>query len=125
MCARQQPAPGLAIISPVVPTLYGDADPALAPDLEASMTPHAYAAFETKAPAPAWADSGFAGRRGYIRTLDDACNPSFLQDMWIKKSGVEWEMVDFQTSHGPFISQPQKVAETAVRFAEKFMALGN
>jgi hypothetical protein len=83
------------------------------------MIPHALAAFETPAPAPAWAETAFDGRRAYIRTSDDQCNPLFLQEMWLKKSGVAWETVDLKTSHCPFISCPEEVVAKTLRFIEK------
>lgn len=84
------------------------------------MLPHAVSAFQTPAPAPAWAERAFDGRRAYIRTLDDQCNPFFLQEMWLEKSGVEWEVVNLKTSHCPFVSCPEVVAATTVGFIEKF-----
>ncbi|TVY93981.1 hypothetical protein LAWI1_G000676 [Lachnellula willkommii] len=115
------PSPGLAVIDPVIPTLYADADTSLASSLEAAMIPHALAAFETPAPTPAWAESTFEGRRAYIRTLDDQCNPFFLQEMWIEKSGVSWETVDLKTSHCPFISCPEEVVAKTLGFIEKWL----
>ncbi|KAI9733780.1 MAG: hypothetical protein M1818_007047 [Claussenomyces sp. TS43310] len=116
-----KPSPGLAVIEPVMQILYADADPSLAPAMEAAMIPHALAAFETPAPAPAWAEDSFDGRRAYIRTLDDQCNPLFLQDAWLKKSGVEWDIVDLKTSHCPFISCPEVVAAKMIGFIEKWL----
>lgn len=87
------------------------------------MKPHALLAFETKATAPAWADRAFNGRRTYIRTLDDCCNPSFLQDMWLQKSQVEWDVVDFKTGHMPFVSQPEALATQIVKSTNGFMSL--
>ena len=102
-------------------TLYNDADPALAPQLEAAMIPHALRAFETPAGAPAWAEKEFDGRRAYIRTLEDHCNPLVLQDKWREESGVGWETVSLNTSHCPFISVPERVAEVTVGFIEKWI----
>ena len=116
-----QPGPGLAVIEPAMQILYADADPALAPTLEAAMIPTALAAFETPAPAPAWKEDAFNGRRAYIRTLDDQCNPLFLQDIWIKKSGVEWDTVDLKSSHCPFISRPQDLVDVTISFIEKWV----
>jgi hypothetical protein len=84
------------------------------------MIPHALAAFETPATAPAWAEKEFDGRRVYIRTLDDQCNPLFLQDMWLKKSEVSWEIIDLKTSHCPFISVPEEVVEKTINAIERW-----
>ncbi|KAI1820726.1 Alpha/Beta hydrolase protein [Xylaria intraflava] len=110
------PSEGFALIRPAMDVLYNDCDPALQPAFDASVQPHALKAFETKPPAPAWADKGFDGRRLYVRTLDDHCNPSFLQDAWIQKSKVDWEVVDFKTGHMPFVSQPEALGAQIVRF---------
>lgn len=103
--------------------LYNDCDPAFALELNKYMTPHALLAFESKAAAPAWADEGFNGRRAYVRTLEDCCNPSSLQDLWIAKSKVEWNVVDFKTGHMPFESQPEALAAQVVKFINDFSTM--
>ncbi|ATZ47509.1 hypothetical protein BCIN_02g07820 [Botrytis cinerea B05.10] len=114
------PSPGLAVIEPVIPILYADCDTSSAPALEAAMIPHALAAFETPAPAPAWAEPSFDGRRVYIRTAEDQCNPLFLQDIWIEKSKVSWDIADLKTSHCPFISCPEEIVAKTLTFIEKW-----
>lgn len=104
-------------------TLYADADPSLAPELEAAMIPHALAAFETPAPAPAWAEAEYQGRRMYMRTLDDQCNPLFLQDLWIQNSGVEWATTDLKSSHCPFFSLPEELATATKACIEKWRSV--
>jgi pimeloyl-ACP methyl ester carboxylesterase len=118
-----KPSEGLALIEPAMDILYNDCDPALEPELEKYMKPHAFQAFETKATAPAWQDKGFDGRRVYVRTLDDHCNPVSLQDMWIEKSKVKWAVVDFKTGHMPFVSQPEALGMEIVKSVDKFMNL--
>lgn len=103
--------------------LYNDCDSALASELEAHMLPHANLAFETKASAPAWADTAFDGKRVYVRTQLDCCNPSVLQDVWLQKSNVQWDVVDFQTGHMPFESQPQQLAAQIIKSAKNFVAV--
>ncbi|KAL9619793.1 MAG: hypothetical protein Q9160_005629 [Pyrenula sp. 1 TL-2023] len=117
---QNYPSQGLAVIDPVMPTLYGDADPALAPKLEAAMRPHALAAFETPATAPAWAQSAFDGWRVFIRTIDDQCNPKTLQDIWLQKSRVQWDIVDIQSSHSPFVSRLAKIAMITIGLIKKW-----
>lgn len=118
-----QPSKGLALIEPAEEVLYNDCAPALAAELSRGMVPHAYAAFETKSTAPAWADSGFDGRRAYVRTLDDNCNPSFVQDAWRERTGVHWDVVDLKAGHMPFVSQPKELAAEIVKFIGGFLAL--
>lgn len=122
MIVCSQPSQGLALIDPAMDVLYNDCDRALEPELATLMQPHALRAFETPATAPAWAESAFDGRRAYVRTLDDCCNPSSLQDLWLEKSQVEWEVVDLKTGHMPFVSQPRALAEHIIKFIDGFMA---
>ncbi|KAB8222324.1 Alpha/Beta hydrolase protein [Aspergillus novoparasiticus] len=117
-----KPSQGLAVIEPAMEVLYNDCDRALEPELDQLMQPHALRAFETPATAPAWAESAFDGRRAYVRTLNDCCNPSSLQDLWLEKSQVEWEVVDFKTGHMPFVSQPRALGEQIIKFIDGFMA---
>lgn len=117
-----QPSKGLALIEPAMEILYNDCDPARSSELESYMLPHANLAFETKASVPAWADSGFDGKKVYVRTLLDCCNPSVLQDMWLEKTKVDWEVVDFQTGHMPFESKPQELAAQIIKSVKGFVA---
>lgn len=105
--------------------LYNDcgSDPVRAAELTSSMVPHAYSAFETKSTAPAWADEGFNGRRAYVRTLDDCCNPVFVQDAWRERTKVHWDVVELKTGHMPFISQPKALATEVVKLIKGFVAL--
>ncbi|KAI1370591.1 alpha/beta-hydrolase [Hypoxylon crocopeplum] len=118
-----KPSKGVALIEPAMDILYNDCGPVLAPELENSMKLHALMAFETKSSAPAWADKGFDGRRAYVRTLDDCCNPRFVQDLWLEKTNVKWDVVDFNTGHMPFVSQPEAFATQIVKFVDGFIAL--
>jgi pimeloyl-ACP methyl ester carboxylesterase len=116
-----KPSNGLALIEPAMDILYNDCAPDLEPELDGFMKPHALQAFETKPSAPAWADKGFNGRRAYVRTLDDHCNPLFLQELWIGKSKVVWDVVDFKSGHMPFVSQPKALAAQILKFVDGFM----
>ncbi|KAK2616820.1 hypothetical protein QQS21_000197 [Conoideocrella luteorostrata] len=118
-----KPSKNLAIIEPAMDILYSDVDPALGPELDKFMNCHSYIAFETKPTAPAWADTMFDGRRAYVRTQDDHCNPASLQDIWVEKSKVSWEVVNFKTGHMPFVSQPEALAAQIITFVNGFLAL--
>lgn len=71
----------------------------------------------------AWADTAFEDRRAYIRCADDRAIPSFAQDGMMAGTGVEWDVHNFETSHSPFLSQPQQLAETIVGLAKKWSEL--
>ncbi|RWA03735.1 hypothetical protein EKO27_g11370 [Xylaria grammica] len=118
---QHKPSKGLCLIEPAMEILFNDCKPD--PELEKSVLPHALRAFETKASAPAWRDKGFDGRRTYIRTANDNCNPLPQQDAWIKKSGVKWNIVNFETGHMPFVSQPEALGAEIVKFVDEVMKL--
>ncbi|KAI1267980.1 Alpha/Beta hydrolase protein [Xylariaceae sp. FL1019] len=115
------PSEGLALVDPANEVFYNDCEPD--PMLDKYVYPHALKAFETKAPAPAWKDPGFEKRILYIRTGKDQCNPPFLQNLWIEKSGVEWKIVDIDTGHMPFVSQPEECAKHVVHFVGEIAEL--
>ncbi|KAI1809287.1 Alpha/Beta hydrolase protein [Poronia punctata] len=117
-----KPSEGYAVIEPARDILYNDVVE-WDPELDKSMQPHALRAFETKAPAPAWMDRGFDGRRVYIRTSNDQCNPTFVQDLWIEKTGVEWNVVHLETGHMPFISRPEELGSKVVEAVNGFRKL--
>jgi hypothetical protein len=108
------------VIDPIMSILYNGVDPACETELQAAMIPHALAAFETAATLPAWAESAYDGRRTYIRTLDDQCNPLFVQDLWIQSTSLTWEIKDMKTGHCPFINKPEEVAEIVRDLVEQW-----
>ncbi|GAP93052.1 putative pyrethroid hydrolase [Rosellinia necatrix] len=115
-----KPSKGLAVIEPAMEILYNDCDPALESEFAKHTYPHSLLAFATPATAPGWADKAFDGRRAYVRTLKDNCNPSWVQDAWLEKSKVQWDVIDFDTGHMPFISQPEALAATIVKVSNGF-----
>ncbi|KAF4122551.1 Pimeloyl-ACP methyl ester carboxylesterase [Geosmithia morbida] len=114
------PSEDLAIISPAMDVLYNDLPASDEPELAGYMTPHAYFAFQTPPSAPAWAEAEYGGRRTYIRTLRDRCNPPALQDLWLSSTGVTWDVVGFNTSHMPFVSQPEALAIQLIESAKSY-----
>lgn len=69
---------------------------------------------------PAWAGSEYADRRVYIRCLQDAATPLALQNKRLKDTEVDWEIIDFDTSHSPFLSRPNELATCLQGLAEKW-----
>jgi len=69
----------------------------------------------------AWASPVFDGHRAYIRCANDHCIPDFVQDGMMVGTGVDWDVYRFDASHSPFLSQPEKLAETIVGLAKNWM----
>ncbi|KAI1436604.1 Alpha/Beta hydrolase protein [Xylaria sp. CBS 124048] len=114
------PSEGLVTVPAIMDTLYHDCDPARESELAKYMNPHAMQAFVTKPSTPAWRDEGFENRRVYIRTLHDKIQSKALQTKWIEKTGVKWEVLDFESGHMPFLSRPEALAEMVVKAVRKF-----
>ncbi|KFY02634.1 hypothetical protein O988_02010 [Pseudogymnoascus sp. VKM F-3808] len=106
---QNQPSPGLCEVSPAGPVLYADVPAPLAATLEASLLPHSLAAFDSAAPVPAWAESAFAGKIAFLKCSVDAALPTFVQDLFIEKSGVQWLVTEVEAGHSPWASRPKEV----------------
>lgn len=103
--------------------LCHDCDPSLESEVQAESVPQGYSCFTSVIPAQSWAEKGFSGRLAYVRTADDKINPAFAQDMWMEGTGVNWDVVTMQTSHAPYLSQPEELAKHLLNFCYKFEAL--
>ncbi|KAL9034181.1 MAG: hypothetical protein Q9214_007161 [Letrouitia sp. 1 TL-2023] len=90
-------------------TLFNDIDPAKATELESSLLHHAILAFESPAPAPAWAEPEFSSNVVFVKCTQDMALPVFVQDMFIQRSGVHWAVKELESSHSPFISHPKEI----------------
>ena len=115
-----QPAEGLAVVEPAIPTLLGDSPPELAVKISASFRPHSKMVFESACPPQAWAEEAFMGRLAFIRCTIDATMPPWLQDMYLERSGVDWLIRNIEACHDAFISRPEELAGLVVGFAKDF-----
>lgn len=101
---------GLGVVPEPRPFFYADVAEPLASKSCADLLPHALKSFRSPSSTPAWAGAEYAGRRVYIRCLQDAAVPPALQNKWLKETEVQWEILDFDTSHSPFLSRPSELA---------------
>ena len=113
------------MIEPAIPTLYADVEESVAKKLEASMLPHSMLSFTTPAPAPAWAEAAFDGRRAYIHTLQDCCLPAEYQKKWVEGTGVKWLTEDVDASHSSFVSKPEEVAKLVLGFVKQWTTVNS
>lgn len=120
MLQYEQYETGLLIVPDPRPYFYADVPEPLASKSCADLMPQATQSFLSCLSAPAWAGSEYAGRRVYIRCLQDAAVPSAVQTKWIKDTEVDWEIIDLDTSHSPFLSRPNELATCLEGLAEKF-----
>ena len=88
----------------------------------AALKPHSRNTLSSPSPPPGWADEGYNGRRGYIHTLQDRTIPVIAQKMMVQYSGVEWNIMEIDTSHSPFLVHPQQLADDITEMATAFEA---
>jgi pimeloyl-ACP methyl ester carboxylesterase len=100
--------------------MYGDVPEYLAADAASALLPLSLHVFTNPSPAPAWADAAYSGRRAYIRCSQDICLPTFVQDIMVEASGVDWIKKTFDTSHSPFLSCPTELADYVLALAVAF-----
>jgi hypothetical protein len=79
-----------------------------------------HASLSTRSPPPAWSDSVYDGRRSYFIALQDQAIPSFVQEMMIKGSGVDWNVKSFESGHSPFLSHPTELGNWVIEQAEVY-----
>lgn len=106
--------------SPAGPIFYADVPASLAATLEASLLPQSLAAFDSAAPAPAWAEPAFAGKIAFLKCSADAALPPSLQDLFISKSSVQWLVTEVEAGHSPWASRPAEVAGIIGGWVEVF-----
>ena len=62
----------------------------------------------------------FRGKIAFVRCLKDHALPLFLQDMFMEKSGVEWNVENIEASHSPYASKPDELANVLGELARQF-----
>ncbi|KAH0602160.1 hypothetical protein MHUMG1_01039 [Metarhizium humberi] len=90
-----------------------------------SLKPHSLKASKGKAAIPkniGWRESGYDGRRGYVRLTEDNAIPLSYQDYLISRCGVKWSVKTLNASHSPFLSMPDATAELVYELVLEFLA---
>ncbi|KJK73937.1 hypothetical protein H634G_10761 [Metarhizium anisopliae BRIP 53293] len=90
-----------------------------------SLKPHSLKASKGKDAIPkniGWRESGYHGRRGYIRLTEDNAIPLSYQDYLISRSGVNWSVKTLSASHSPFLSMPDATAKLVHELVQEFLA---
>lgn len=115
-----QPSPNQSTIKGPRDVLFNDLNFSEATYLTNLLRPTSMRAFDSPAPAMAWADLEFRGKIAYVRCLKDQALPPFLQDMFMEKSGVGWKVEDIEASHSAYASRPDELANVLGELARQF-----
>lgn len=110
----------MTIISPTIETLFNGVDRETASRLSATLLPHAILAFESDATQQGWAEAAYDGKRAFLRCMQDQALPTVVQDMFVQRSGVTWDVRDIDAGHSPYISHSKEVSEALISFAGNF-----
>ncbi len=104
-----QPSYGLGEITDAIETLYGRVDVDTASRLDRMLLPHALKAFESIAPQPVWAMPAFQGKVACLNCMQDPGLPPVVQDIFMKRSGIEWMVKDIEASHSAYVRKSARV----------------
>lgn len=83
---------------------YGDVDPAVAESCESRLSAHSLLAFTDTTTAAAWHEVPST----YVVAENDGAIPVFAQEAMANRTGTAVRMA---TSHSPFLSQPEALAD--------------
>ena len=103
-----------------ISVFYHDVEEELAKSSAAQVKPHSMQAKTDASPSPGYLESGYDGRRAYIKALHDRAMPFPAQEAFIEESGVKWNVKTMDTGHSPFLAKPQELSDLLEEFAESF-----
>lgn len=76
--------------------------------------------FNSSAGVSHYQDAAYDGRRVYLRTNQDQALHPIAQDLFVTGSGVSWRVIKLDTSHSPFLSIPDKLADIVEENIKEF-----
>ena len=114
MAAAVQIADGVLTIDPerAIAAFFHDCGPDVATDARDRLRPQSLASFAGYAEAAAWHDKPAT----YVVCTDDRAVPVALQRSNAARIG---ESVDWPTSHSPFLSRPELVADLLIELSSR------
>lgn len=110
----------MSITSPAIETLFNDVDKDTASRLSASLVPHAILAFESPAPRPALVEPAYEEERAFLRCTRDQALPIVVQDMFVQRNGVNWDIRNLDAGHSPYINQSKEFFQAIIGLAASF-----
>lgn len=107
-----------------VEVFYGECLPGDAAIAAKLIKPHSeFYATTSSHITPAWKEADFDDRRAYLVCNKDAACPPEFQRYLMTASGVEWESVDIDADHSPFLSRTEQTADWIAQKAKQYSAM--
>lgn len=104
-------------------TFYADVPEPLATTASNQIYGQSIVSFNSASGPVYYADKAYDGHRVYIHTEQDQALPPFAQDLFVANSGTQWDVRKLNTSHSPFLSDPETlsrlVQDILVGFAKR------
>jgi len=118
----EQPDEGLGYIEDPKQVNHSDVPEPLVSEVVKQVGGQSLKSLNTASGKVYYGNTVYDGRRAYIHTSEDQALPPFAQDAFVAASGVAWDVKRIQTSHSPFLSQPEELAALVSRLADHFCA---
>ncbi|KAL8729543.1 MAG: hypothetical protein Q9166_004623 [cf. Caloplaca sp. 2 TL-2023] len=120
----QDPNTQAGLVSVIDPkaVFYADVAEPLASKAAGQIRPQSLLSFNTASGQTYYGIPAYYNRRVYLHTNQDQALPPFAQDAFVAGSGAKWNVQKLNTSHGPFLSEPQRLAAILVANVKAFVA---
>ena len=110
-------------------TFYADVPEPLASEAANQIYGQSLLSFNTACGSVHYQEDAYNKRRVYLHTNQDQALPPFAQDLFVNGSEVSWDVVKLDTSHSPFLSEPEKLAgiveKNILSFSASFKSVGD
>ncbi|KAG8528232.1 uncharacterized protein KY384_007149 [Bacidia gigantensis] len=101
---------------------YADVPEPLASEAANQIGGQSILTVKTPAGSASYQDEAYQGRRVYLHTSQDQALPLSVQNSLVSGSGVSWKEMTLHTSHSPFLSEPEKLADIVEESIQAFSA---
>lgn len=101
-------------------TFYADVNEPLASEAASQIYGQSIVSFNSPSGPVYYADPAYNNHRVYIHTEEDQALPPFAQDLFVSNSKVQWDVRKLNSSHSPFLSEPDALAQLVQDIVDGF-----
>ncbi|KAL9627170.1 MAG: hypothetical protein Q9204_006761 [Flavoplaca sp. TL-2023a] len=111
----------VSVIDPKA-TFYADVAEPVASEAADRIRPQSILSLNTALSQTFYDIPAYDDRRVYLLTCQDEALPAFAQEAFVRDSGIEWDVHKLDTSHSPFLSEPEQLAAIVEAKVKDFVA---